>query len=73
MHSLLNCIGYLDLSILLLSILALHTASSNGCTELLDILMKKGASINATDYNGSTSLHMACQKGQQGSTVRNYF
>ncbi|NXS01770.1 ANR27 protein, partial [Oxylabes madagascariensis] len=35
----------------------------------VDLLVAKGAIVNATDYHGSTPLHLACQKGYQNVTV----
>lgn len=40
-----------------------------GQTSLVDLLVAKGAIVNATDYHGSTPLHLACQKGYQNVTV----
>lgn len=40
-----------------------------GQTSLVDLLVAKGAVVNATDYHGSTPLHLACQKGYQSVTV----
>ncbi|KAL8194885.1 UNVERIFIED_CONTAM: hypothetical protein K2H54_037571, partial [Gekko kuhli] len=36
---------------------------------LIDLLVSKGAVVNATDYHGSTPLHLACQKGYQNVTL----
>lgn len=40
---------------------------------MVDLLVSKGASVNATDYHGLTALHLSCQKGYQGVTVSVYF
>lgn len=40
-----------------------------GQCQLIDLLVCKGASVNATDYHGLTPLHLACQRGYQGVTV----
>ncbi|EGW06774.1 Ankyrin repeat domain-containing protein 27 [Cricetulus griseus] len=37
--------------------------------SLIDFLVSKGAIVNATDYHGSTPLHLACQKGFQSVTL----
>ena len=42
---------------------------SAGQASLIDLLVSKGAVVNATDYHGSTPLHLACQKGYQSVTV----
>ncbi|POI30516.1 hypothetical protein CIB84_005733, partial [Bambusicola thoracicus] len=46
----------------------LHIAAICGQTPLVDLLVAKGAIVNATDYHGSTPLHLACQKGYQNVT-----
>ncbi|KAM9624367.1 ankyrin repeat domain-containing protein 27 isoform 2-T4 [Morphnus guianensis] len=46
----------------------LHIAAICGQTSLVDLLVAKGAIVNATDYHGSTPLHLACQKGYQNVT-----
>ncbi|NWT46933.1 ANR27 protein, partial [Chroicocephalus maculipennis] len=40
-----------------------------GQTSLVDLLVAKGAIVNATDYHGSAPLHLACQKGYQNVTL----
>eukprot|EP00076_Gallus_gallus_P025393 XP_015147919.1 ankyrin repeat domain-containing protein 27 isoform X2 [Gallus gallus] len=47
----------------------LHIAAICGQTSLVDLLVAKGAIVNATDYHGSTPLHLACQKGYQNVTA----
>ncbi|XP_035309786.1 ankyrin repeat domain-containing protein 27 isoform X5, partial [Cricetulus griseus] len=42
---------------------------SAGQASLIDFLVSKGAIVNATDYHGSTPLHLACQKGFQSVTL----
>ena len=42
---------------------------SVGQASLIDFLVSKGAVVNATDYHGSSPLHLACQKGYQSVTV----
>jgi hypothetical protein len=37
---------------------------------LIDLLVSKGALVNATDYHALSPLHLSCQKGYQGVTVR---
>ncbi len=44
-------------------------AALYGHTEMTDLLIKKGAVVNASDYLGLTPLHIACQKGHQAATV----
>ncbi|XP_028930361.1 ankyrin repeat domain-containing protein 27 isoform X5 [Ornithorhynchus anatinus] len=46
----------------------LHIAAICGQASLIDLLVSKGAVVNATDYHGSTPLHLACQKGFQNVT-----
>ncbi|KAM9854537.1 ankyrin repeat domain-containing protein 27 [Aulostomus maculatus] len=47
----------------------LHVASICGQAQLIDLLVCKGAPVNATDYHTLTPLHLACQKGYQGVTL----
>uniref|UniRef100_A0A674NC53 Ankyrin repeat domain 27 n=1 Tax=Takifugu rubripes TaxID=31033 RepID=A0A674NC53_TAKRU len=47
----------------------LHVAATCGQSQLIDLLVCKGASVNATDYHGLTPLHLACQHGYQGVTL----
>ena len=42
---------------------------SVGQSLLIDLLVSKGAVVNATDYHALTPLHLSCQKGYQGVTV----
>uniref|UniRef100_A0A8I5NQ15 Ankyrin repeat domain 27 n=1 Tax=Papio anubis TaxID=9555 RepID=A0A8I5NQ15_PAPAN len=46
----------------------LHVAALCGQASLIDLLVSKGAVVNATDYHGATPLHLACQKGYQSVT-----
>lgn len=43
-----------------------------GQAQLIDLLVRKGAPVNATDYHVLTPLHLACQRGYQGVTVSIY-
>ncbi|KAG8562735.1 hypothetical protein GDO81_015790 [Engystomops pustulosus] len=43
----------------------LHIAAICGQSQFIDLLISKGAAVNATDYHGFTPLHLACQKGHQ--------
>ncbi|XP_071973321.1 ankyrin repeat domain-containing protein 27 isoform X2 [Engystomops pustulosus] len=43
----------------------LHVAAICGQSQFIDLLISKGAAVNATDYHGFTPLHLACQKGHQ--------
>ncbi|KAM4614481.1 ankyrin repeat domain-containing protein 27 [Discoglossus pictus] len=43
----------------------LHIAAICGQASLIDLLISKGAAVNATDYHGLTPLHLSCQKGHQ--------
>ncbi|XP_056381704.1 ankyrin repeat domain-containing protein 27 isoform X2 [Hyla sarda] len=43
----------------------LHIAAICGQSQFIDLLISKGAVVNATDYHGFTPLHLACQKGHQ--------
>uniref|UniRef100_A0A8C9Z0U0 Ankyrin repeat domain 27 n=1 Tax=Sander lucioperca TaxID=283035 RepID=A0A8C9Z0U0_SANLU len=47
----------------------LHVAAICGQAKLIDLLVCKGAPVNATDYHALTPLHLACQKGFQGVTL----
>ncbi|XP_044211463.1 ankyrin repeat domain-containing protein 27 [Thunnus albacares] len=47
----------------------LHVAAICGQAQLIDLLVCKGAPVNATDYHALTPLHLACQKGYQGVTL----
>ncbi|XP_007539524.1 ankyrin repeat domain-containing protein 27 isoform X2 [Erinaceus europaeus] len=47
----------------------LHVAALCGQASLIDLLVSKGAVVNAMDYHGSTPLHLACQKGFQNVTL----
>lgn len=47
----------------------LHVAALCGQAALIDLLVSKGAVVNATDYHGATPLHLACQKGYQSVTL----
>ncbi|MEQ2260936.1 Ankyrin repeat domain-containing protein 27, partial [Xenotaenia resolanae] len=50
----------------------LHAAAICGQAQLIDLLVNKGASVNATDYHALTPLHLACQRGFQGVSVSVY-
>uniref|UniRef100_A0A3Q3XF11 VPS9 domain-containing protein n=1 Tax=Mola mola TaxID=94237 RepID=A0A3Q3XF11_MOLML len=45
----------------------LHVAATQ--SQLIDLLVSKGAPVNATDYHALTPLHLACQRGYQGVTL----
>ncbi|KAK1888513.1 Ankyrin repeat domain containing protein 27, partial [Dissostichus eleginoides] len=47
----------------------LHVAAIYGQARLIDLLVCKGAAVNATDYHALAPLHLACQKGYQGVTL----
>ncbi|XP_040894346.1 ankyrin repeat domain-containing protein 27 isoform X2 [Toxotes jaculatrix] len=47
----------------------LHVAAICGQAQLIDVLVCKGAPVNATDYHALTPLHLACQRGYQGVTL----
>uniref|UniRef100_A0A3Q3X142 VPS9 domain-containing protein n=1 Tax=Mola mola TaxID=94237 RepID=A0A3Q3X142_MOLML len=47
----------------------LHVAATCGQSQLIDLLVSKGAPVNATDYHALTPLHLACQRGYQGVTL----
>ena len=36
---------------------------------MIDVLMKHGALGKDPDHNGTTALHLACQKGMQKAVV----
>ena len=44
-------------------------AAMHGHSEVTDMLIQKGALTDATDYQGLTPLHIACQRGHQSVTV----
>eukprot|EP01138_Halocafeteria_seosinensis_P014955 gb/GECG01015266.1/.p1 GENE.gb/GECG01015266.1/~~gb/GECG01015266.1/.p1 ORF type:complete len:893 (+),score=137.91 gb/GECG01015266.1/:1-2679(+) len=41
----------------------LMLASSKGTTDVASLLLKGGARLGDTDFNGNTALHLACQNG----------
>ncbi|XP_061578218.1 ankyrin repeat domain-containing protein 27 isoform X2 [Cololabis saira] len=47
----------------------LHVAAICGQAQLIDLLVRKGAAVNATDYHALTPLHLACQRGYQGVSL----
>ncbi|XP_013889205.1 ankyrin repeat domain-containing protein 27 [Austrofundulus limnaeus] len=47
----------------------LHAAAVCGQAQLIDLLVRKGAPVNATDYHALTPLHLACQRGYQGVSL----
>ncbi|XP_029288904.1 ankyrin repeat domain-containing protein 27 isoform X2 [Cottoperca gobio] len=47
----------------------LHVAAIYGQAQLIDLLVCKGAPVNATDYHALAPLHLACQRGYQGVTL----
>uniref|UniRef100_A0A3P9A9C1 VPS9 domain-containing protein n=1 Tax=Esox lucius TaxID=8010 RepID=A0A3P9A9C1_ESOLU len=47
----------------------LHVAAICGHSLLIDLLVSKGALVNATDYHALSPLHLSCQKGYQGVTL----
>ncbi|KAJ8248976.1 hypothetical protein GJAV_G00229810 [Gymnothorax javanicus] len=47
----------------------LHVAAICGQSQLIDLLVEKGAVVNATDYHAFTPLHLSCQKGHQAVTL----
>ncbi|MGH0116284.1 UNVERIFIED_CONTAM: hypothetical protein FKN15_003464 [Acipenser sinensis] len=47
----------------------LHIAAICGQSSLIDLLVSKGAVVNATDYHALTPLHLSCQKGYQSGTL----
>ncbi|XP_033898573.3 ankyrin repeat domain-containing protein 27 isoform X4 [Acipenser ruthenus] len=47
----------------------LHIAAICGQSSLIDLLVSKGAVVNATDYHALTPLHLSCQKGFQSGTL----
>ena len=50
--------------------LVLHVAAECGHVELSDLLITKGAVVNASDYqHGLTPLHVAAQAGRQAVIV----
>ncbi|KAM4573022.1 ankyrin repeat domain-containing protein 27 isoform 2-T2 [Odontesthes bonariensis] len=47
----------------------LHAAAICGQAQFIDLLVHKGALVNATDYHTLTPLHLACQRGYQGVSL----
>eukprot|EP00063_Salmo_salar_P006217 XP_013981052.1 PREDICTED: ankyrin repeat domain-containing protein 27 isoform X3 [Salmo salar] len=47
----------------------LHVAAICGQSLLIDLLVSKGALVNATDYHALSPLHLSCQKGYQRVTL----
>ena len=56
----------------LLWLFTLMYVISAGHTSTIHLLVQKGSVVNATDYHGSTPLHLACQRGHQQATVGCY-
>ena len=44
----------------------LHESAYRGFIDLVELLIHKGAAINATDKDGWTPLHAACRQGNLG-------
>ena len=44
-------------------------AAMVGNASMTDLLIRRGAVVNGTDYHGSTPLHISCQKGHQSVAV----
>lgn len=44
----------------------LHFAAANGDVELVNLLLDRGAKINAATQDGWTALHFACLRGDEG-------
>ena len=44
----------------------LHFATANGDVELVNLLLDRGAKINAATQDGWTVLHFACLRGDEG-------
>ena len=43
----------------------MHCAAHNGHKEIVELLLKKGANVNAVDQNGCTPLHCAAHNGHK--------
>lgn len=48
---------------------AMHTAAINNNLQSMEVLYRYKGDINATDYHGSSPLHLACQRGHQDATI----
>ena len=46
---------------------ALHAAAFFGCTEIIELLLKHGAHVNAKDNLWLTPLHRACRNDHKVS------
>ena len=42
----------------------LHEAAGSGCTEIIEVLLSKGAEVNIRDEGGGTPLHWAARNNQ---------
>jgi ankyrin repeat protein len=47
----------------------LHNAAFNGNRAVVELLIARGADVNATDYTGRTPLRCAARKGHQDIIV----
>lgn len=50
-------------------VVAMHQAAWSGRAEVVEYLKASGSLVNATDYHGSTPLHIAAQRGHQSAVV----
>jgi ankyrin repeat protein len=48
---------------------ALHYAAKSDFIDMVNLLMKHGALVDAPDHNGTTPLHLACQQGKQAAVL----
>ena len=64
-----TCKDQINIFLILPPPTALHLACACGHVATTEMLLERGSVVAATDYHGSTPLHMACVKGHQRIVV----